>query len=114
MTLIEVIQRANVLRPNALPDEQKAAWVFELEGKVAEVMGTDVPVNTFPEDAKLLMCAPYDNIYELYLAAMIDYYNQDGALYENDMVMFNAAFDEARAWWRRNNRPASRGNWRVK
>jgi len=48
------------------------------------------------------MDAPgHEQIYPLYLAAMIDYGNQDGALYANDMAVANAAIAEARAYWRR-------------
>ena len=113
MTTREALRRADLLRQNALPEEQKAAWLCELDGKVAEMMGADVPENVFPEDRELLMPAPYDNIYELYLVSMIDYYHQETELYANDRTIFNTAFVEAKAWWRRNNRPAPRGNWRT-
>lgn len=67
-------------------------------------------VNTWPEeDAALLTPAPYDGIYPMYLVAMIDYYNQESALYQNDMVLFNEAMAAARAWWRRNHRPKPTG-----
>lgn len=113
MNLKEAMTRADQLRPNALSEAQKAAWVYELEGKIAEMMGVPTPENTFPADALLLTPAPYDNIYELYLTAMIDYYHEESALYANDMEMFNAAFAQAKAWWRRENRPEFSGCWRV-
>lgn len=113
MNLKEAMTRADRLRPNALPDSQKAAWVYELDGKVAEMMGVPPQENAFPDDGCLLMPAPYDNIYELYLAALIDYSHEESALYTNDMAMFNTAMSEAKAWWRRQNKPKPCGNVRV-
>ena len=114
MRVKEAIKQANSLRDNLLPDEQKAAWLFNLDGEIAEMMEIDAPVNTWPEDdAELLMPAPHDDIYTFYLVAMIDYYNQESTLYANDMNIFNQAMKGARAWWRRNNRPTSAGDWRV-
>lgn len=113
MKIKTAISRADTLRPNTLDEEQKYAWLIELDGKLSESMGVDIPENPFPEDGDLLMPAPCDNIYELYLVAMIDYYNQETGLYANDMEMFNAALNEAKAWWIRHNRPEYAGNWRL-
>lgn len=113
MTISEAIKRADTLRPNVLPEEQKAAWIYELEGKLAELFEARVPTNQWPEDAELSMPPPCDNVYELYLCAMICFASQETAQYANDMAVFNAAMSEARAWWRRHNRPRHTGNLRV-
>jgi len=47
------------------------------------------------------------------LAAQLDAYNQDSALYANDHAIANEAVADAMAWWRRTNRKESRGNWKV-
>lgn len=115
MTIDAAIARANELRPNIISEKQKVAWVWELEGKLAEMLGTPPPDpdKMLTADASLAMPHPCDNVYELYLCAMIDFANQETALYANDMAVFNAAMNEARAWWRRNHCPAPSGNWRV-
>lgn len=115
MTAKKAITMADGLRMNAISEEQKYSWLYELEGQVAEVLETEIPENPFPEDAELLMPAPYENIYVYYLCAMIDYFQQELNLYANDMTMFNSLFAEAGAWWRRNNRPSSfkKDRWRV-
>jgi hypothetical protein len=114
MKVRAAITRANALRPNTLSEEQKYAWLYELDGKLSEDMELEeVPENPFPADAELLMPYPCDNIYELYLVAMIDFYNQESALYQNDMGMFNAALSEAKAWWIRHNRPTLNHHWRT-
>ena len=113
MTYRKAIANANNLRPNALRNDQKYAWIAELEGKLSDHLGLDIPENPFPEDGELLMPFPYDNIYEMYLVSMIDYYAQETGLYANDSQMFNAKWDEALSWWERNNRPKENPNWRV-
>lgn len=134
MKISEAINRANALRDNVLSDEQKAEWLCQLDGQLNEMIGIEPPVepdtdpgtepveepdiwpfvNTWPEqDEQLLMPAPHDDVYPLYLVAMIDYYNQESALYANDMAIYNAAMSAARAWWRRNNRPGENRYWGV-
>ena len=113
MTLKNAIKRADEIRPNDISDELKAAWIFETEGVIAEMTGKKAPENTFPADTELLMPAPYDNIYYLYAAAMIDHAQQDSELYYNDMTMYNAALTAAMGWYRRHNVPEYGGNWRV-
>ena len=61
----------------------------------------------------LLLTGAYEEVYQLYLAAKIDYYNQEMGLYANDMAAYNALLGEARAWWRRKHRPRRGGNWKV-
>lgn len=103
MKLLEAIARADLLRPNAIDNSIKASWVYELEGDIAECMDVEYPVNPYPKDSEedLLMPYPKDNIYALYLCAMIDNAVEDTQLYMNDMVVANNAIDEAKAWWRR-------------
>ncbi len=114
MTVKEAIKRADELRPNALGEEQKAAWVFDLDGQVADMMETLPAENTWPNtDVTLLMPAPHEEIYPLYLVCRIDYYNQEMNMYQNDKAVYEGAMNEAAAWYRRNNRPCPRGAWRC-
>lgn len=103
MTLVNAIAKANELRPNSIDDEFKAQWVAELEGEVAEMMGTGAPYFDYPNDADLLMPAPHDYIYVYRLCAMIDAANEETTLYANDSVVFNDAMQKAQSWWRRHN-----------
>lgn len=113
MKISEVLRRADDLRPNTIGDEQKAAWVQDLDAQLSEMMGVPMPEYTWPTDRVLLMGAPHEEIYQLYLCAKIDYYNNEPSMYANDLAMFNSALDQALAWYRRNNMPPYRGNWRV-
>lgn len=115
MTAKKAIELADELRPNSISEKQKFDWLYELDGKLAEFMGKELPTNPYPEDGTLLMEYPYDNIYELYLIAMYDIYNQDSDLYQVDMAMFNNALDEAKSAWIRKHNPSKgkRQNWGV-
>lgn len=114
MTVNAAVRRADELRPNTVSDEQKAAWLLDLDGQLAEMFGVDAPEHTWPEkDAVLLMPAPYEEIYQLYLICKIDYYQQEMSLYANDLVFYQSALAEAKAWYRRHHAPESNQNWRV-
>lgn len=113
MRIKEAIARADKLRPNTIDDAQKAAWIYEIEGKLAETMKTEAPERLWPEDQELSMPSPYDNIYALYIMAMADFANMETDEYTNDMTVFNAAYAEAVAWWRRHHRPKQFQNWRT-
>lgn len=69
---------------------------------------------TWPEeDPPLLFTGSYEELYQHYLMAKIDYYNQETDLYLNDMAAYNGALGEAMAWWRRHHRPQRGKNWRT-
>lgn len=109
----DAIARADELRLNAISDEQKYRWVYELECSVREMMGEESLQKTFPENFELAMPEEHANVYVKYLAAKIDYYNGEMSLYANDMAIYNEAMDAARAWLIRNRRPASGSKWKV-
>lgn len=105
MKYSEAIDRANELRPNAILDARKAEWLYFYDAENAEIMGqTQERLNWPDTDPDLMMPAPYDYIYPLYLMAMIDNAQEESDLYMNDMTIANQALMEARAAWRRNHR----------
>lgn len=108
----EAIARANELRINALSDEQKYRWVFELECSVCEMMGIDSPNKVFPEDFELSLPKEHADVYVKYLVAQIDYYNGEMAMYANDKAIYNEAMSQAEAWLVRHRKPKS-SRWRV-
>lgn len=65
-----------------------------------EVYSTDAMDTT-----TLLVPEPYSDLYIKYMCAMIDYYDGDFARYNNNMVMFNVAYEEYSGWYNRNHTP---------
>ena len=113
MKLLNAIKEADALRPNDIPDEHKAGWIFALEGDFAEMYGVDPPANTFPQDCELLVEYPYDDLYVPYLCARIDHANEETNLYQADMAQANMLIARAKAHYRRHHRYIPERNWRT-
>ena len=114
MTVTDTLSQADELRLNTISDEQKAAWVMGLDQQIGERIDMASYVHNWPaDDGELLLPAPYDRVYVLYLCSQIDYYNNETALYGNDKAVYDEAMSEAMAWWRRQHCPDNTGNVQV-
>ena len=116
MTIIEAITRTDSVKPNQYSQEEKVRWLSFLDGLVKnEIIDTHeggrllefVPYSKdTPENTVLLIAEPYaQEIYPAFLAAQIEYYNEEITRYSNDMAAFNAAYSNYSAWYNRNNMP---------
>ncbi len=129
MTINKAMEQADKLRPNCCPAEEKARWLKELDDRLAaETVGTPAAAETEGAaeaaetveteqgdgwDAELVAKAPYDGLYVLYLAAMLDFWNQEYDHYANSMEMFNAAAGEWQRAYRRAHTPEKEGAWKL-
>ena len=118
MYLLDALDKANKVRPNAAHDDIKVRLLFQnVEGDVADMLGMEPPEYDYnpndPQDIELLMPFPYDDIYVWHLCAQIDVMNEETQLYQNDIELFNAAWARAQAWYRRNTRKHDKRNWKV-
>lgn len=108
ITLSQALAAAERLRPGLCDPESCAAWIGELDGKLAaELLKTQIPVYRYPEDCDtpLLVPKPYHNVYELYLLAMQDLRDRDTERYENDAALYRQALQEWKAYYRRTHMP---------
>lgn len=112
MTLVNAIARADGIRPNTIPAETKAAWVYELEAEFAESMGVEIPENPFPDDGELLMPDAYGSSYVWHVCKMISAANKDAEVYALDSQMAQKEKGRALAWYRRNHE-SKRRVWKV-
>lgn len=99
MTIREIIDYADALKPNAFTDAHKVQWLNELEGK-AQALVLHVPEGelvqyTLPVDEATvpLIPFPHDKVYGLWLCAMVDYANGEYDKYANTAAMANDAYD---------------------
>lgn len=96
MTLRDCLSLADLLRPNALPAEIKCRWLSELEGRIAlELRGETEPPAPFSPaspDTRLAVPFPYDQLYWMYLAALIDLASDDRTRYAYSASLFNSAY----------------------
>lgn len=117
MTLGEVLEYADNIKPNAFPASVKIRWVNECEGLIQTEVFLWPPEKIqehgyiTDEDAELLVKAPHDKLYLSYLTAMIDFANGEYDKYDNSMQMFNSHVQEFVRWFTRNYHPADSDPW---
>lgn len=102
MTVQEVVDRVDSVKPNDYKNQDKVAWLNELEGRVQ----TEIYLNRIEEVKPLetvgdTLCVPfpYDAMYVYYLQAMIDFQNNEYDRYENTYEVFNKKWKEYEKWY---------------
>lgn len=116
MTVQEVIDFTDRVKPNDFTEEDKTKWISNVEGMVQAQIFLQAPAEfityTWPGDknTRLLVEPPFDKLYLTYMQAMIDYHNGEYDNYQNTMAMFNSDFSEFMRWFANMYRPAD--NWR--
>ena len=115
MTMNEVIEYIDRVKPNVYSDEDKYRWMNTLDGLVAhEVMQVEKEPYDIPKDADetLLVPHPYDDIYGLYVSAMIDYHNREYDEYNNAVMLFQERLEQYKTWYIRNHPCCEAKNFR--
>lgn len=108
MTLKTCIELVDKMAPNSFDKTIKLRWLSEIEGKlqielcdrsISELVEYDSDTS---EDTKLLIPFPFDQIYWMYLIAMLDFANGDNVHYTNSSELFNTVLDSYSKWLIRN------------
>lgn len=116
MTIQAIIDRIDTLKPNMFPTHQKIAWLSDLDGKVwkevvqeHEWMPTGIHYEGYDQDTdpgtELLVPDAYADVYEHYMAAMMDNANRETGEYMKHMMMFNASWQTLVDYWNRKYMP---------
>ena len=113
MKIIEAISRIDSLKHNTYTQSDKVAWLSELDSMVkVEIIDTHEGESDFKgyDDStdlqtELLITAPYDKAYLLWMEAQIDYYNGEYSKYSNAMNMFYTAYDGFKNYYNKNHMP---------
>ena len=100
MTLQEVLDRIDHLKPNQYKVPDKIKWLSDLDGRIyTEILSHyegapewEPYTENTNTSIQLLVPEPYADIYEYYLAAMIDRWNGEYNRYNNEIDQFNEAF----------------------
>ena len=114
MTLKQVIDHVDSVKPNAFTDEQKTRWLNEIEGQVQTEVFLFLPDNITQytwesnQNTELFVKAPYDSIYDYYLQAAIDYHNGEYDKAQNSIAWFQEKYDAFRKWYVETYHPADR------
>lgn len=115
MTIMDALYRIDELKPNSYSQTEKIKWLSSLDGVIkSEIIdthegGEDIAFSGYDENAdlstKLLVDAPYDDIYLKWLEAQIDYSNGEYGKYNNSLVAYNDAYDLYQRHYNRNHMP---------
>jgi hypothetical protein len=114
-TMNSVIEYVDGVKPNAYDDEVKYRWINTLEGLISrEVHDVRAPEYNLQTDADvpLMVSSPYDDLYHLYVSAMIDFYNREYNEYNNTILMFKERLEQYKVWYIRNSAPSKPRNFR--
>ena len=113
MKIIEAINRIDSLKHNTYSQNDKVAWLSELDSMVkVEIIDThdgDVTFTGYDDSTdtqtELLIPAPYDKAYLLWMEAQIDYHNGEYDKYNNAMDMFHTAYEGFKNYYNRTHMP---------
>ena len=114
MTIIDAINRIDSLKHNTYSQSDKVAWLSEGEWDVKKNVidtheGGDVEFSGYDDNTdlqtELIIPAPYDKAYLLWMEAQIDYYNGEYDKYNNAIDMFYEAYEGFKSYYNRTHMP---------
>ena len=119
MKIAQAIRRLDSLVFNTYAPSEKIEWLSQLDSMVKKqiidthesaerISFTGYDENT-DQNTDLLVPAPYDEMYLLWMETKIHYYNGEYDKYNNAIIMFNAVFEDYKAYYTRNHKPVSGG-----
>ena len=107
MTIETCMNLVDTMKPNGVERAVKLRFLGEIEGRVRVELLEEEPDGQWdldPDtatDRVLSAPHPYDQLYPLYVMAMMDYVGGDVARYENGAALFNAAYQSYGKWLKR-------------
>lgn len=104
MTITEIIEKAQVITPTNIDDTILVSWIDELEAKFyREVLLEEDDIPSYEAQADWdktpTMVWPYSMCYVYYVAAMIAFTQQEYDIYNNQMLMFNSKYTDAKNYY---------------
>jgi hypothetical protein len=95
------------MMPNGVESSVKLRLLGEIEGRVRVELLGGMPdggcefTERTPAGTELIVPHPYDQMYLLYMMAMMDFLGGDTARYENSAALFNSLFQSYGKWLKR-------------
>jgi hypothetical protein len=121
MTIAEALTKIDALKPNQYTAAVKTGWLSELDLLVKRKIvdthegyetipdlgldeaGVQIPFTGYTDETVtttvLLVPEPFSEIYVLWLAQKIDFYNNEIARFNNSAMMYNTAWQEYATWY---------------
>ena len=115
-TMNKVIEYVDGVKPNAYTDEDKYNWLARLEGMIRLEVFKDAEATpiAIPDaaDDELSVPFPYDDVYSLYVMAMIDFHNREYNNYNNSTMMFTERLEAFKRYYIQRNAAGKAKNFR--
>ncbi len=115
MTILECINRIDLVKPNTYTQDEKVRWLSVIDGLVKKNIidrheGADAVVfNGYDKKTELstvlLVPEPFEEIYLFGLAARIDYWNGENDKYNDSIDMYNKVYLEYSKEYTEHHRP---------
>ena len=94
MTVKEIIEYTDKLRPNGFDNEMKMHWIDQVEGLIQSEIFR-IPLEEIKsikgEGDTLIVKHPYSSVYSLYIISMLDLFSGDATRYSNSSKAYNLA-----------------------
>ena len=105
MTVGNILKLVDETKPNSFSEMVKTIWLSELEARIHnDVLRHTEPFTSLEAgefERELLAREPHTAVYRWWLYAMIDHAAEDYEKYQNDMQLFNAAWEDYEGWYLR-------------
>ena len=107
MTIETCMNLVDSMMPNGVEPAVKLRFLGEIEGRVRVELHGESPDGEYdfdgktPVDTELCVPHPFDQLYLLYVMAMMDYVSGAVSRYENGAAMFNTAYQSYGKWLKR-------------
>lgn len=114
MKLFELISEVDQLRPNQYNNDQKTRWISEIEGMIVDEIlnmaeGNEIEFSGYEyaldSEKELMLPDRFCDIYEHYLKAKIEFYDEETDIYNNEVAAYQNAYNQYAVWYRRNHMP---------
>lgn len=116
MKIIEAISRIDALKHNTYTQSDKVRWLSALDNMIKSLVidthevDKEVEFNGYNDSTdvnktELLVSAPHDEMYLMWLESKIDYYNGEYARYNNSAEAFNTVFEDFKKFYNRTHMP---------
>ena len=107
MTIGTCMNLVDTMIPNGVAASVKLRFLGEIEGKVRVELLGEPPDEEWDfneqtsQSTELCVPHPFDQLYLLYVMAMVHYVGGEIARYENGAALFNAAYQSYGKWLKR-------------
>lgn len=109
MTVKEVLDTVDSLRPNEIGKADKLGWLMDIESRIYEdiylthehngISFTDTEKIGTDDSTVLFVKRPFSEIYILFLCSLIDFYHAEYERYANDEALYETLYDEFCRYW---------------